>query len=36
LLDGMWEHALADFQEFADQVVADEAAGTDHPAQEQP
>jgi DNA-binding transcriptional ArsR family regulator len=35
-LDGVWEHALADFQKFADQVVADEAAGTDHPAQEQP
>jgi DNA-binding transcriptional ArsR family regulator len=34
-LDGVWEHALANFQKFAEQVVADEATGTDH-AQEQP
>jgi DNA-binding transcriptional ArsR family regulator len=35
-LDGVWEQALAGFQKFAEQTVADEAAGTDHPDQEQP
>jgi DNA-binding transcriptional ArsR family regulator len=30
-LDGVWEHALADFHKFAEQTVADETAGTDHP-----
>jgi DNA-binding transcriptional ArsR family regulator len=35
-LDGVWEHALADFQKFTEQVVADEAIGSDHPAQEEP
>jgi DNA-binding transcriptional ArsR family regulator len=34
-LDGLWEHALANFQKFAEHVVADEVTGTDHPAQEQ-
>ncbi|MFC5136724.1 ArsR/SmtB family transcription factor [Actinomycetospora rhizophila] len=44
-LDGVWEHALADFHKFAEQAVADETAGhdtdrgTDHPdhsSKEQP
>lgn len=26
-LDGVWEHALADFHKFAEQAVADETAG---------
>lgn len=38
-LDGVWEHALADFHKFAEQTVADETAGTDdptdHPTKEQ-
>jgi DNA-binding transcriptional ArsR family regulator len=29
-LDGVWEHALADFHKFVGQTVADETAGTDH------
>ncbi|GAA4894965.1 metalloregulator ArsR/SmtB family transcription factor [Actinomycetospora straminea] len=29
-LDGVWEHALADFHKFAEQTVADERAGTHH------
>ena len=28
-LDGVWEHALADFHKFAEQTVADQEAGTD-------
>ena len=32
-LDGVWEHALADFHKFAEQTVADGTAGTDHTAQ---
>jgi DNA-binding transcriptional ArsR family regulator len=35
-LDGVWEHALADFHKFAEQAVADDTAGTDHPTKEQP
>ncbi len=35
-LDGVWEHALANFHKFAEQAVADDTAGTDHPTQEQP
>ena len=38
-LDGVWEHALADFHKFAEQAVADENAGTDpadQPRKEQP
>jgi DNA-binding transcriptional ArsR family regulator len=30
-LDGVWEHALADFSKFVDQAVADDRAGTHHP-----
>ena len=35
-LDGVWEHALADFHKFAEQADADETAGTDHSPMEQP
>jgi DNA-binding transcriptional ArsR family regulator len=35
-LDGVWQHALADFGKFTDQVVADETAGTAHPTEESP
>ena len=40
-LDGVWEHALADFHKFAEQAVADETAGhstddNDHSSKEQP
>jgi hypothetical protein len=35
-LDGVWEHALASFHKFAEQAVADEVAGTEHPDKEQP
>jgi DNA-binding transcriptional ArsR family regulator len=35
-LDGVWEHALANFAKFAEQVVADETAAIDHPTEEQP
>jgi DNA-binding transcriptional ArsR family regulator len=32
-LDGVWEHALADFHKFAEQAAADDAARADHPAE---
>jgi DNA-binding transcriptional ArsR family regulator len=35
-LDGVWEHALTNFHKFAEQTVADEAAATDQPDEEQP
>ena len=39
-LDGVWEHALADFHKLAEQAVAGDTTGTDHPdhhpAKEQP
>lgn len=35
-LDGVWEHALADFGKFAEQGVADEIAGTGQSTEEQP
>jgi DNA-binding transcriptional ArsR family regulator len=35
-LDGVWEHALANFHKFADQAAADQITGIDHPAKEQP
>ena len=35
-LDGLWEHALASFHKFAEQTVADEAAGNDPLSEEQP
>lgn len=38
-LDGVWEHALADFHKFAEQAAAGDAAGSDHPdpsSEEQP
>jgi DNA-binding transcriptional ArsR family regulator len=31
-LDGVWEHALADFHKFAEQAAADDVARADHPA----
>ncbi len=35
-LDGVWEHALANVHKFAEQTVADETAGADHPDEEHP
>ncbi|HEY2195779.1 MAG TPA: metalloregulator ArsR/SmtB family transcription factor [Actinomycetospora sp.] len=35
-LDGVWNEALASFHKVAEQTVADEAATTEHPDQEQP
>ncbi len=35
-LDGVWDHALADFHKFAEQSAADETTRTDDPAKEQP
>jgi DNA-binding transcriptional ArsR family regulator len=35
-LDGVWDQALANFGKLAEQVGADEAAGSDHLAQEEP
>jgi DNA-binding transcriptional ArsR family regulator len=35
-LDGVWEHALADFHKFVEQNAADETSGAVHPTEEQP
>ncbi len=35
-LDGVWEHALAGFHKHAEQTIADEVAGRDHPDEEEP
>ena len=35
-LDGVWEHALANFHKFAEQTLADDVATTDRPEKEQP
>jgi DNA-binding transcriptional ArsR family regulator len=35
-LDGVWEHALANFHKLAEQTAADDIVATEYPDQEQP